>query len=165
MSKQAILELDHDACKTQAMAYLEQGFNCAQAVACTLAPAIGLDVDQTFRLMEGFGGGIGGYTETCGAVSGAVMAAGWVKSAGSESPVSKMETYQLADQMCAHFKAQNGSTICAELKGIGNPAGPLRLLPRLHPRRRRHRHRCSSSGRARWRKRRYAARTPPRLHR
>lgn len=48
MSKQAILELDHDACKTQAMAYLEQGFNCAQAVACTLAPAIGLDVDQTF---------------------------------------------------------------------------------------------------------------------
>lgn len=57
MSKQAILELDHDACKTQAMAYLEQGFNCAQAVACTLAPAIGLDVDQTFRLMEGFGGG------------------------------------------------------------------------------------------------------------
>ena len=103
MSKQAILELDHDACKTQAMAYLEQGFNCAQAVACTLAPAIGLDVDQTFRLMEGFGGGMGGYTETCGAVSGAVMAAGWVKSAGSESPVSKMETYQLGDQMCAHF--------------------------------------------------------------
>ena len=74
MSKRAILELDHDACKTQAMAYLEQGFNCAQAVACTLAPAIGLDVDQTFRLMEGFGGGMGGYTETCGAVSGAVMA-------------------------------------------------------------------------------------------
>ena len=74
MSKRAILELDHDACKTQAMAYLEQGFNCAQAVACTLAPAIGLDVDQTFRLMEGFGGGMGGYTETCGAVSSAVMA-------------------------------------------------------------------------------------------
>ena len=119
MSKQAILELDHDACKTQAMAYLEQGFNCAQAVACTLAPAIGLDVDQTFRLMEGFGGGMGGYTETCGAVSGAVMAAGWVKSAGSETPISKLETYQL----------QNGTTICSELKGIGNPAGPLRSCP------------------------------------
>ncbi|WP_437437292.1 C-GCAxxG-C-C family (seleno)protein [Senegalimassilia anaerobia] len=89
MSKQAILELDHDACKTQAMAYLEQGFNCAQAVACTLAPAIGLDVDQTFRLMEGFGGGMGGYTETCGAVSGAVMATGWVKSAGSETPSAR----------------------------------------------------------------------------
>ena len=131
MSKQAILELDHDACKTQAMAYLEQGFNCAQAVACTLAPAIGLDVDQTFRLMEGFGGGMGGYTETCGAVSGAVMAAGWVKSAGSENPVSKMETYQLADQMCARFKAQNGTTICAELKGIGNPAGAAFLTASL----------------------------------
>lgn len=123
MSKQAILELDHDACKTQAVAYLEQRFNCAQAVACTLAPAIGLDVDQTFRMMEGFGGGMGGYTETCGAVSGAVMAAGWVKSAGSENPVSKMETYQLADQMCARFKAQNGTTICSELKGIATLRG------------------------------------------
>ena len=79
--------------------------------------------------MEGFGGGMGGYTETCGAVSGAVMAAGWVKSAGSETPVSKMETYQLAGQMRARFKAQNGTTICSELKGIGNPAGPLRSCP------------------------------------
>lgn len=40
-----------------------------------------------------------------------------------------METYQLADQMCARFKAQNGTTICSELKGIGNPAGPLRSCP------------------------------------
>ena len=62
-------------------------------------------------------------------ISGAVMATGWVKSAGSETPISKMETYQLADQMCARFKAQNGTTICSELKGIGNPAGPLRSCP------------------------------------
>ena len=31
--------------------------------------------------------------------------------------------------MCARFKAQNGTTICSELKGIGNPAGPLRSCP------------------------------------
>ena len=48
MSKQAILELDHDACKTQAMAYLEQGFNCAQAVACTLRRQSGLTSTRRF---------------------------------------------------------------------------------------------------------------------
>ena len=105
------------------------GGNCAQSVAYALEDLAEIDEETLFRVMEGFGGGMGGYTETCGAVSGAVMAAGWVKSAGSETPISKMETYQLADQMCARFKAQNGTTICSELKGIGNPAGPLRSCP------------------------------------
>ena len=44
MSKQAILGLDADACKAQAAEYHACGFNCAQAVACTLAPAIDVDV-------------------------------------------------------------------------------------------------------------------------
>ena len=86
------MELEHDACKAQAADYHSQGYNCAQAVACTLAPAIDMDVDQAFRLMEGFGGGMGGFSETCGAVSGAVMAAGWVKSTGRENPTSKRHT-------------------------------------------------------------------------
>ena len=100
MSKQAILELDHDACKTQAMAYLEQGFNCAQAVACTLAPAIGLDVDQTFRLMEGFGGGMGGYTETCPRC----RAPSW-RPDGSKAPVAKTPS--------ARWKRTSWPTRCA----------------------------------------------------
>ena len=129
MSKQAILGLDADACKAQAAEYHACGFNCAQAVACTLAPAIDVDVDQAFRLMEGFGGGMGGFSETCGAISGGVMAAGWVKSTGAENPTSKRHTYKLAREICTRFKEKNGTTNCAVLKGIDMGAGPLRTCP------------------------------------
>ena len=47
----------------------ELGYNCAQAVACTLAPEIGADAEACYVLSEGFGGGMGGHTETCGAIS------------------------------------------------------------------------------------------------
>lgn len=36
-------QLDAAACQAQAAEYHARGFNCAQAVACTLAPAVGLD--------------------------------------------------------------------------------------------------------------------------
>ena len=36
-------QLDITACQAQAAEYHARGFNCAQAVACTLAPAVGLD--------------------------------------------------------------------------------------------------------------------------
>ena len=35
-------QLDVTACQAQAAEYHARGFNCAQAVACTLAPAVGL---------------------------------------------------------------------------------------------------------------------------
>lgn len=129
MSKEAILTLNIDACQAQAAEYHQRGFNCAQAVACTLAPAIDADVDQVFRLMEGFGGGMGGFSQTCGAISGGVMAAGWVKSTGPDNPTSKRHTYKLAREICARFKAANGTTNCAVLKGIGSDAGPIRSCP------------------------------------
>lgn len=62
-------QLDITACQAQAAEYHARGFNCAQAVACTLAPAVGLDPQVAFTLTEGFGAGMGGMTETCGAIS------------------------------------------------------------------------------------------------
>ena len=45
-------QLDITACQAQAAEYHARGFNCAQAVACTLAPAIGLDPQTAFTLTE-----------------------------------------------------------------------------------------------------------------
>ena len=42
-------QLDITACQAQAAEYHARGFNCAQAVACTLAPAVGLG-PQTGRV-------------------------------------------------------------------------------------------------------------------
>ena len=52
-------QLDINACQAQAAEYHARGFNCAQAVACTLAPAVGLDPQVAFTLTEGFGAGMG----------------------------------------------------------------------------------------------------------
>ena len=62
-------QLDITACQAQAAEYHARGFNCAQAVACTLAPAVGLDPQVAFTLTEGFGAGMGGMTETCGEIA------------------------------------------------------------------------------------------------
>lgn len=118
--------LDRDALKAAAADYHAQGFNCAQAVACALAPVLEIDADMTFRMTEGFGAGMGGMTETCGAISGAVVALGVANSHGMEDPTSKGGTYKLSKDLVARFAAKNGTTVCRELKGVGSADGPRR---------------------------------------
>ena len=69
---------------------------------------------------------MGGMSETCGAISGGIMALGQIKSSGFDAPGSKGATYRLARAYCDAFREKNGSTICRELKGVGGDAGPLR---------------------------------------
>ena len=69
-----------------------KGYNCAQSVVCALAPLLEIDTDAAFSLAEGFGAGMGGMTQTCGALSGAVMAIGQASSTGSECIGSKGHT-------------------------------------------------------------------------
>lgn len=108
----------------------ERGYNCAQAVACALAPEIGADTEACYVLSEGFGGGMGGHTETCGAISGGVMALGQVSSGGTAlCGTTKKRTYELTRELVERFGAKNGSTICCELKGAGCEHGPLRSCP------------------------------------
>lgn len=58
----------------------DKGCNCAQAVACAFAEEIGVPEETLFAAAEGFGLGMGGMEATCGAVSGAVMLAGFKNS-------------------------------------------------------------------------------------
>ena len=122
-------QLDTAACQAQAAEYHARGFNCAQAVACTLAPAISLDPETAFTLTEGFGAGMGGMTETCGAISGAVAIMGFVMSEGMENPKTKGQTYKLSREIAKRFGEKNAATICGTLKGIGSDQGPLRSCP------------------------------------
>lgn len=108
----------------------ERQFNCAQAVACALAPEIDADPEACFRLSEAFGAGMGGHRETCGAISGGIMALGWVRSGGTEAAgATKRASYALADELVERFREQNGATACCELKGIGCEHGMLRSCP------------------------------------
>ena len=96
-------ELDREALKSQAAELHARGYNCAQSVLCALAPVLGIDEDAAFTLAEGFGAGMGGMTETCGAISGAVMALGHATSNGRTNPTSKGATYKLSHELCAGF--------------------------------------------------------------
>ncbi|MFR7749683.1 MAG: C-GCAxxG-C-C family protein [Collinsella sp.] len=96
-------QLDITACQAQAAEYHARGFNCAQAVACTLAPAVGLDPQVAFTLTEGFGAGMGGMTETCGAISGAVAIMGFVMSDGLKNPTKRFKNEEHDDRRNARY--------------------------------------------------------------
>jgi len=105
--------------KELAIAYHDKKYNCAQAVACAYADEIGVDKEVLFRAMEGFGLGMGGMQGTCGAISGAVLLAGFKNSDGDlDDPKTKMATYQLSKEIVARFIEKNKSSVCKELKGV-----------------------------------------------
>lgn len=97
----------------------KSGYNCAQAVVCTYCDLLGTQEKDAFRMSEGFGAGMGGKENTCGALSGAVMLTGLKSSDGSlEAPKSKGRTYKLSKEITERFQQECGATICKELKGI-----------------------------------------------
>lgn len=94
-------------------------YNCCQAVACAFCDEVGVDEQTMFRAGEGFGLGMGCTEGTCGAISGAIMVAGFKNSSGAlDDPTTKASTYKLSSVIVEKFKEKNGTTICKYLKGI-----------------------------------------------
>ena len=100
-----------------AMDFHNRGYNCAQAVAMPFCEEMGLDEALVKRATEGFGAGMGGRTQTCGALSGAVFVAGMLNASATD-PSSKMDTYKVCAKMSEDFVAHCGSGVCAEIKGL-----------------------------------------------
>lgn len=113
----------------QANACHDNGFNCAQAVACVFADQTGLDKETLFRLTEGLGLGMGCMDGTCGAISVAALLSGLKCSTGHmDRPDSKAISYQMSASCIKAFKEKNGSLICRELRGA-DTGRPLRSCP------------------------------------
>lgn len=105
--------------KELAIANHDKKFNCCQSVACAFAKEIGADETDLFKAGEAFGLGMGGMEGTCGALSGALLLAGYKNSDGNlENPGTKMSTYQLSREMVNRFSEKTGSIVCKELKGV-----------------------------------------------
>jgi C_GCAxxG_C_C family probable redox protein len=101
-----------------AIARFDQGFNCAQAVFSAYSEALGLSEESALKVTGGFGGGMGYIGETCGAVTGAVMAIGL--KFGKYRPddaAAKDKTYALVQRFNAEFKKRYGSVRCNDLTG------------------------------------------------
>ncbi len=107
MNKQKLAIVNHD-----------KGYNCCQAVACAFADEIDMDEKILFKAGEGFGLGMGCTECTCGAISGAIMVAGFKNStANLEGEKSKEATYQLSKEIVRKFGDKNGALLCKDLKG------------------------------------------------
>jgi C_GCAxxG_C_C family probable redox protein len=109
-----------------AVAAHREGFNCSQAVLSAFAPDLGLDREVALRVSSVFGAGIGRTGQTCGAVSGALMAIGLkYGSINPEDKTTKERVYALGREFVRQFRARNGTTLCPELLGydVGTPEG------------------------------------------
>lgn len=102
-----------------------QGFNCSQAVFSTLAEPLGLDPALALKIASPFGGGIGRTGETCGAVSGALMALGLSLGFSEPDPQAKERVYARTREFLGRFQEKHGAVGCKALIGIdiGTPEG------------------------------------------
>lgn len=89
--------------------YKATGYNCAQAVLKAFDDRIDLEEHAYLPLASGFAAGMGSMEGTCGAVVGAVMAAGAMTD-GEGTPA-------LAREILRRFKEDTGATICKDIKG------------------------------------------------
>ena len=95
------------------------GYNSCQAVLLTFCDELGVDPVTAFKIGEGFGLGMGGMENTCGALSGAIMLAGLKNSDGDlDHPKTKAGTYRISRELTEAFKEKTGALVCRDLKGI-----------------------------------------------
>ena len=98
----------------------DSGCNCAQAVALAFADCTEMAGEDIFKSLAPFGAGMGAMNGVCGALSGAAMIAGLLRSDGVIGATeTKKECYQLAGRMQDMFREKAGSIICREIKGVG----------------------------------------------
>ena len=93
-------------------------YNCAQAVLSAYAAAYKLEKDKALQVAVGFGGGIGRLQETCGAVTGAVIALGLSSDFKEEEGRPRInEVYAKVRSLIGEFSAQYGTVKCRDLLG------------------------------------------------
>jgi C_GCAxxG_C_C family probable redox protein len=108
-----------------AVSRFAEGFNCSQAVFSAYAEGLGLDEKAALKIAAGFGGGMGRMAETCGAVTGALMALGLKYGGITPDRETKERVYERVREFAARFKASHGSLACRVLLGcdIGTAEG------------------------------------------
>ena len=67
--------------KEVAVEKFNKGYNCCQAVICAYCEELGVKEEDVFKLTEGFGLGMGGLRDTCGAVTGMFLTISLANSA------------------------------------------------------------------------------------
>jgi C_GCAxxG_C_C family probable redox protein len=94
----------------------QSGFHCAEAILKTFVELYGKKPDPgIIKCASGFGGGIGGSNcETCGALTGGIIAIGWLY--GRKDPGDdKRKVFSLSAEFRTLFLKKYGATNCKKL--------------------------------------------------
>ena len=103
----------------KARALFMQGYNCAQSVFAAFAEEMGMTQAQALRMACGFGGGVGGRRQMCGAASAMVMVYGALR--GYDEPLGaepKAAHYAAVRQLLEQLEARFGTVSCRALLGL-----------------------------------------------
>ncbi|MBT3360077.1 MAG: C_GCAxxG_C_C family protein [Rhodospirillales bacterium] len=93
--------------------------NCSQAVAVAFGEDVGMEKPMAMDVARGFGGGIGRFGLTCGAVTGALMILGLkVSKDEPDEKKAKAKAYEMAGEFRTKFEARHGTMECKSLVGI-----------------------------------------------
>jgi len=126
MSKEEKIE----AIKQRARKNFSLGYNCAECVTEAVLTLIDTGLPpEAKKMATGFGGGVGLYGDTCGALTGAIMAVGAVHGRSSlpegegkeavkkaaDELYGKPGLYRLFNQIPNQFLEKYGNTCCRDL--------------------------------------------------
>lgn len=99
-----------------ALATFANSYNCSQSVFSVFAPDFGISKDLSLRLAGPLGAGIARRQETCGAVTGALLALGLKYGKGENgTDEDKKIAYAVSQDFIKDFEAQFGSIVCLHL--------------------------------------------------
>ncbi len=107
------------------------GFNCAQSILYAYGPELGLGEETALKIATGFGGGMGGRGEVCGAVTGGILALGLKHGRGeNQEKAVAQQAYAKTGELMAAFERAHGSCMCRTLLGgidLRTPEGMQRF--------------------------------------
>ena len=105
----------------------KNGFTCSSAVFSAFSGEMGLDRETAKKIACGYGAGISGTGNICGAVSGAIMVIGlkYGKTKRGDDAATE-KTRALVRKFIHEFTQRNGSINCTELLGY-NLSKPGRI--------------------------------------
>lgn len=99
--------------KKEGLSKFYNGYNCAQSVLSVFAEELEISKDTCLKLSSPFGSGIAYMQETCGAVSGALMAIGLKYGRGiNGTKEDKERAYDMSRHFIEEFKKTTCGTIC-----------------------------------------------------
>jgi C_GCAxxG_C_C family probable redox protein len=115
----------------KAVELFSNGYNCAQSVLSVFAEDLGISEDSCLKLASPFGAGVAYRQETCGAVSGSIMAIGLKYGKGIHGTIDdKEKAYDMTTHFITEFKKCHKTICCCELLDgldMSTPEGLARI--------------------------------------